>query len=338
MEHITLYLQLMAGAFGFCILAIWLKELIQLGTALLLSPKFGFKLHHFSMFGFEFRKQDGKWECSRGRHSLLIQSMPTVDLTQHHEPEELERMEKQLEAVRILILLAVSGILFALTFPSMLRLLHGDGSILSALPAGLGIGMVWHSLVTLGIRLYVYGVMMKKLPGYVQSLLKRLRAGERFGEMGLRPIETLPYKNPSQMEKMFYYSFYIPAMIETGQIGALQQPIREMTAYYRDRDYVIADTGNYYWLVFYYSRYELNPTAATHFLNRIRPTLEKDKDVNAQRVLAYYAFGIEQDFPKARQYLEDAYAVLEKCPSVGERELERKLLRDLDGFLKAKGF
>lgn len=327
----------MAGATAFFLCAIWLKELIQLVTAMLLAPKFGFKVNRILIFNQIFTKQDGTWEHSKGKPSPLIQCLPTVDLTQQHEPGELEKKEKTMEFLRVLILLLISAALMLVCLRPLLRVLDDTANIFDWFAAGLGTGMCWHSIVTLGIRLYVYGVMMKKLPGYVQTLTNRLRAGERFSALGLRPIEELPYKDPKPMEKMFYYSYYLSAMLETGQIGALQKPTREMTAYYRDREYIVAETWSYYWLIFYYSRFELNPPAARHFLEKIRPTIEQDKDVNGKRVLAYFAFGIEQDFPKARRLLDEAYAVLDKFSCYGERELERKLLSDLDGFLRAKG-
>ena len=361
MDVIRSMIRLLVGSFGFCAVAIWIKELVQLCTAMLLAPKFGFKVNRFSIFHIVFTKQDGVWVRSKGARSPLIQTLITVDLSKPHVPGETEKKEKLLEALRVLILLLFSAGIFALCFPSvmtvfkdcqslldcrlsgvsaetLLPVVLADMSILDCFLAGFSVGMCWHSLVTMAIRLYVYGVMMKKLPGYVQTLTNRLRAGERFSAMGLRPLEELPYKNPTQMEKMFYYSFYLSAMLDQGNIGALQKPTQEMTSYFRNREYIMQETWNYYWLVFYYSRFELNPPAATHFLNKIREAIDQDKDANAKRVLAYYAFGIEQDFPKARNLWSESYAALEKCSCVGERELERKLLSDLDGFLRAKGY
>jgi hypothetical protein len=328
----------MVGITGFFLCAIWLKELIQLATALLLSPHFGFKVKKFIVFNQIFTKEDDRWVRTKGKRSPLIQCLPTVDLSKYHEPGEMEKKEKQMEFLRVFILLGISTVLLLLCLRPILHIADGAAGFLDWFLAGLSTGLCWHSIVTLGIRIYVYNVMMKKLPGYVQSLINRLRAGERFSDMGLRPVEELPYKDPKPMEKMFYYLFYLPAMLESGQIGAMQKPVREMTVYFRDREYITGETGNYYWLIFYYSRFELNPAAATHFLNKIRPIIEQDKDANAKRVLAYYAFGIEQDFPKARALLNEAYAVIDKFSSYGEQELERKLLADLDGFLRAKGY
>ena len=335
---VTQYFYYMIGITGFFLCAVWLKELIQLATAVLLAPKFGFKVNRILIFNQIFRKEDGKWTRTTGKMSRTIQCLPTVDLTRKFEPGEAEKNERKMESLRVFVLMAIGAFLLLLCWQPFMRVLDLSGNMLDWFLSGLSLGLCWHSIVALGIRSCVYGVMMKRLPGYVQSLTNRLRAGERFGSMGLRPIEELPFKDPKPMEKMFYYCYYLSAMLETGQIGALQKPTREMTVYFRDSEYLVAHTWSYYWLVFYYSRFELNPAAATHFLNKIRPDIESDKDANAKRILAYYAFGIEQDFPKARALLSEAYAVIDKFSSDGEQELERKLLSDLDGFLRAKGY
>ena len=322
--------------FAFCILGIWLKELIQIASGFLLAPHFGMKLSRISLFGMQFTLQDGVWTRSKCRFSHVIQHLLTVDI-QKPVPPDIEKKERILEAVRVLILFAVSIPLLILCWQPILRCVHGTGSLPDWFLAGLSVSMVWHSIVTMGIRLYVYGVMMKQLSGYNQSLINRLRAGERFADMGLRPVEELPYRNPKEMEKMMYYLFYLNAMLETGNIAAMHKPIQEMTNYFRNQDFIMSQTGNYYWLVFYYSRYELNPSAATYFLNIIRDSIEHDKDANAKRVLAYYAFGIEQDFPKARHFVNEGLACVDSFSIGAERDLERKLLLELDGFLRQKG-
>ena len=336
-DIILFSLKAFAGITGFCLLSIWIKELIQLATGYLLAPKFGFRLKQFSIFHIVFSKEESGWVKTRKKPSILIQNLITVDLSQQRPAEEIEKNEKRLEALRVAILMVISAAVLAVCLPSVMCLKNLDGSILDHFLAGLAVGLCWHSIVTLGIRLYVYGILMKKLLGYVQTLTNRLRAGESFRTMYLRPVEELPYQNPTQMEKNFYYNYYIPVMLMQGNPDAIRKPIREMTSYFRGKEYSLPETLSYYWLIFYYSRYELNPSAATHFLNCIRNSIEQDKDANGKRVLAYYAFGIEQDFPKARRLLNEAYAVLDKFSSFAERELEQMLLDELNQFLRQKG-
>ena len=91
---------------------------------------------------------------------------------------------------------------------------------------------------------------------------------------------------------------------------------------------------NYMWLIFWYSRYDIDPSAAKAFYDRVGHVLENDKDANAKRVLGYYAFGIERDIYKAQRYVNEGLAVIESFSLPGEeREMERKLLRELQGFI-----
>ncbi len=323
-------------ALAFFFVSIWLKSIIEIVTGLLLAPKFGLRVSRIDVLHLQFVRQDGRWVRSTKKFSYLIQHLITVDVSKP-VPEDIDTKEKQFNAIRLGILFVISGLICAACSGPLRVLVSGEPSVLESFLGVFGVAMVIHSISALSIALYTYGVMMKRMGGYVNSLTKRLRAGDSFTSMHLLPVEELPYKKITDIEKMFYYGYYLNAMLEQNEIGALQKPTREMTLYFRNRDYIVQETWNYYWLVFYYSRFELNAAAAQHFLERIRTTIEKDNDANAKRVLAYFAFGIEQDFPKARALLNEAYAVIDKFSVGAERVLERRLLDELDGFLRAKG-
>ncbi len=328
-------LQLAVGGFAFCVLAIWLKELLQVGVTLLLAPRFGMKVRQIVAFRHVWNRQDGGWSHSVGAHfHWVMQHYTSFDLD--HMADDPEKRERQLSLIRALIGILAGVLLVVICLPPVVRIMHGEGSLPDAFLFGLAVGMLVHNLSSLCIHFYVFHVMTKNLMGYTQQVLKRLRAGVPFSEIGALPLEQLPYPNASDMEKMLYYSIYLTVLLDAGNIDAMRKPIHEMTTYYRNQDYLITNTLQYYWLVFYYSRYELNPSAATYFLNQVRSTIESDHDANAKRVLAYYAFGVEQDFPKARRFLNEAYAVLDKYSTGAERELERRLLNELDAFLKGK--
>ena len=161
-----------------------------------------------------------------------------------------------------------------------------------------------------------------------------MRQGIPFEQMDLKPVSQLPYKNPSKLEKMMYYQLYIPYLIDRNDIEGLKDPIREMTDFYGKRDYIVQETLSYYWLIFYYSRYEINPANADAFFTRVSGTLLSDSDSNAKRVLAYYHFGVKRDVEKAEQYIKEGLAVIDKFSLPGaEREQERKLLLDLEAII-----
>lgn len=65
-------------------------------------------------------------------------------------------------------------------------------------------------------------------------------------------------------------------------------------------------------------------------------TLINIVDANGRRVLAYYYYGIKHDIEKSRRYVEEGMSVIEKYGLPGaERELERKLLMELDEMITA---
>ena len=110
-----------------------------------------------------------------------------------------------------------------------------------------------------------------------------------------------------------------------------------MTEYFAKREFILQETLSYYWLIFYYSRYEINPVNADTFFERVSRTLLNDSDANAKRVLAYYYYGVKNDIPKAQQYLREGFAVVDKFSVPGaERDLERKLLLDLDEIIQRR--
>lgn len=330
----TLYLNLFAVVTGFFLVSIWLKEIISLLYAIIASGPFGFRVKTISFWGFGWTKDsDNYWHRLAYKRSALIQYNVGVDIYRQI-PEDIDRREKIMLILRDVLLVIVSAVLVFLTRHSIVAFFTLKGTFLDAFLAGLSVGHAFHTLVSIGILIYTYAVAMKKLGGYCNSLIKRMRAGEPIAEMNLRPIDELPYQNPSKIERMMYYSIYLPYLLLHNDTEGMRTPIYEMTEYFRNRDYIVQETLSYYWLIFYYSRYELNPQAATEFFERVKGTILTDPDANSKRVLAYYAFGIERDNAKAQRLVNEGLAVVDKFSLPGdERELERRLLGELQGFL-----
>ena len=149
--------------------------------------------------------------------------------------------------------------------------------------------------------------------------------------MNLRPVAELPYENPNKIEIMLYNSIYLHI---NGRINEMSPVIAEMTEYFRNREFNSAEMMNYMWLIFWYSRYDLQPQTARVFYDRVSSVLLTDHEANSKRVLGYYAFGIERDVFKARQYVTEGLAVVDDFSLPGEeREMERRLLLELQGFI-----
>ncbi|MBQ8927961.1 MAG: hypothetical protein IJ055_06780 [Oscillospiraceae bacterium] len=331
MDFYMMSLLFVTGAF---LVAIWLKELLQLLLDLTLAPLFSYRVKMVSFFGLRFEcDTDGHWERRPFKYSQLITDLVTADL-RGGVPEHLERKEKTMLLLRCMVLLLCSALLLVLTWGSVSALIGRRGNYPDAFLAGLSVGFAIHSLSSLGTFIYIYAVLMKRLGGYVSTLLKRIRQGERVSEMQLLPVESLPYQKTSKLERMQYYNIYLMYLLEHGDIAGMRAPIREMADYYRGREFLSQETLGYYWLIFYYSRYELDQRAATFFLDKVRHAITSDPDANAKRVLAYYAFGIERNNARAQQLVHEGLACVDRFSLPGEeRELERQLLLELQGFL-----
>ncbi len=333
----SFYTQGMIVITAFFLVSVWVKTLINIGEALLVAPRYGFCCKQVSIFWWGFKKEQGKWTCNRERFSMVFQYAVNVDI-EKPIPEDIDKKERIYVALSKAITFLVSMIVFVLCKDFVRALVRFECSnAVELFLAAFSVGMVWHSVVDVFISLYTYLVIMKRLGGYVDSLIKRLRNGEMYESMNLQPVENLPYKNPTMYEKGMYYLFYIPYLISVGRIEELKQPIKEMTDHYLTREYILQETPMYYWLLYYYSRYEVNEYYAKTFYHKISSTLEKDMDSNGRRVLAYYHFGVKQDINMAKKYLEEGLAGIEKFGLPGaEREMERKLLLELDEAITDK--
>ena len=321
-----------------CIVSIWVLSVIKIVLNLLIAPQFGFKCNQISGFGLLLLNEDGKWKCKKNKFSPVIQETLVIDISKP-VPEDINEKDKAYAGLTTVIELVISLVVGFFCRDKILMTIKSwnDIGMLDLFLGAFAIGMIGHSLIHIGIAIYTYGVLIKRLNGYTDVVLKKLRQGVPFESMDLKPVSQLPYKNPSNLEKMMYYRIYIPYLIAVGDIDGMKQPMEEMKDYYAKREYIMQETLSYYWLIFYYSRYEINPMNADAFFERVSRTLINDADANAKRVLAYYYYGVKNDITKAQQYIREGFAVIDKFSLPGaERELERKLLLDLDEIIQRR--
>ena len=330
--------KLFAIVFAFFFFSIQLKQLVNVAFTVLAAKHFGLKCDSVSLFGLLLKKHDDKWEYVKGKPTLICNAGITLDLSLQQTPEQIDRNEKLFSIIQRIILVILS-ILFVFLFRGlMIDGLTLKGNILEVFAAYFAFGMCFHTLASIFIYFYTFQVAMKKLGGYYGAQIKKIRSGEKIASLDLKPIDQLGFDKPTKAERGMYNTLYATYLIASGRTDELAPVAHELHAQYSNSEYLLAETGAYYFLIFYYSRYELNPTIASHYLKKCAATISADKDSNGKRVLAYYAFGIEQDFAKSRALLNEAFAVIEKFSIGDERELERKLLWELDGFLKENGY
>ena len=165
---------------------------------------------------------------------------------------------------------------------------------------------------------------MKRLGGYINTLLSRLRKGEDLAALNLQPVEMLPYDNPTNAEKILYYQIYMAHLAACDRYENMRGPSHQAMAYIMNHDYFSQETLAYYWLIFYFSEVEPNEENA-------KAIIRNDKDSNARRVLAYYMFNIQHNPERAEALVTEGFAALNTSHCLPtERELERKLLTKLN--------
>ncbi len=319
------------------LVSIWILSLLKILMDLTVAPLFGLRCCTISGFGLLFMNEDGKWKCKKDKFSPLIQEVVIVDISKP-VPDDMDKKDWQYTLVCNTIELIVGIVAFWLLKDQMRAMfLWDDASAAQLFLGALAYGLVLNGAVHFILAFYSRFVIMKRLGGYVNKLITKFRQGVSFEDMGIKPLSQLPYKNPSKIEKMMYYQIYVPYLISIGDIDGLKEPMEEMREYFAKRDFILQETLSYYWLIFYYSRYEINPVNADAFFERVSRTLLNDGDANAKRVLAYYYYGVKNDIPKAQRYIREGFAVIDKFSVPGaERELERKLLLDLDEIIQRR--
>lgn len=193
-------------------------------------------------------------------------------------------------------------------------------------------------LCSVMVFIYMQILSRKSLRGYCIYIQKRMRSGMPLDDTIMLPLKQLPYKHYDSAAKLRYYRFYFMYLLWVGRYNDLREPAYEMTLSLKYKTYMMSDTGNYYDLIYFYSRIEPNRELAVHFMNRMRSVLADDPDANAKRVLAYYAYFVEGDREKARFFTDQAKSLVDVFSIPGmERELERRLVSELDEILKNEG-
>lgn len=323
--------------FGF-LLAHWTSDAVKIPCAILISPKFGYKCSDFTLFGCVFSKRDGKWSASRGRFSIINTYHVVLDLDQPYS-EDYNKRGFISSLIADFILTAVTAVVFLLCRDRMTAIVSGKFEFLDTLLALYSLILCIRCISSYFITFYAFFVTPKRLGGYIDTKLNMLRAGASFAELDMKPFSELPYGKCTQAEEFLYKTIYTMYLLGLDRTDEMAAPVHELTAYYRYRDFSANDMLALALLIFWYSRYELDDGKATLFYNKAASAFANDMDPNTRRVMAYYAYAIERDCPKARFFLEQARSGLVGWKgSAAEKQLELRLIAELDDFLRAEGF
>ena len=157
---------------------------------------------------------------------------------------------------------------------------------------------------------------------------------------GYFPAPVDPVKRRALNEKVLYLMFYCEYLLDAGRTEEMRYPIYSLNNMLSGEPFSLQFILAYMMLIFYYSRYEINPEIAALYYNKASAAMASDNDANTKRVLAYYAYGIQRDPQKARFFIDKANEVIDKFSPTApaENRLERRLINELDDILKKEGY
>lgn len=320
-----LCIKAMAFIIGFFLVSIILANFYVALYHFLFNTKYGYRTKFISIFGLVFTKKDNKWIKIFYQPSPLCASFPTID--SNNIQEDYLKKEKELTYSERYTKLFLSIIILILTLKPIIAFFKGEAlSLIELFFIGFSTGMVFHSISHIGISNYVYGKLYKGLLGYIHDKSEILRKDNSFENLELKPIEELPYKFPSEMEKIFYYLFYCTYLLSLNKREEMRKVSNDMSDILFNKNMNLAYYLAYYWLVFYYSEIKTNKEKADCFFKKIEPIINNDEDSNAKRVLAYYHYRINKDSEKAKKLIEEGLSRIDQYAFGADRTLEKDLM------------
>ena len=332
-------LKIIVWGTGFIISGVSIASLIKTVIEIILSRRVGMVANMISIFGYTFaRDRDtGKYTKYMDKLKLLSSCQIIYDINKPFMGDKVDDERKVLWnstfiSSSILLVLAVPCYILAYAMDT-----DGLIGILTALLKGFGLGFAFQAIVSVVITLYVLNKQKSELSRAIQRSKKAILSGMPFNMLSMKPVEEMEGKY-SFAEELTYNIFYCYYLLSVENFGELKRVTERMRTLLKDREPLIHYTLAYYWLIYYYSRYEINPMYANKFYEACNQTIIRDQDANAKRVQAYYFYAIRQDVQSARRFVNEGLAVVDKFSVGDEREMERKSLLWLDAFLRDRGF
>jgi len=323
---------------GFIITGIVINSLIKALMEFVLSKKNDMIPDRLSIMGYVFYRDrsTGTYMRYMDKFTLMSNCYIIYDLSKPLGDDADEREKKVIWhstwlSSLILILIAVPCLFLGFLFGK-----EGFAGVIASFFWGLGCGGVFQAVLGICISLYVLKRVQSDVMNEYNRCKKAIMRGVPFNMLSMRPIEAFEGKY-SFAEEIVYDSLYCYYVLSVENFDEMKRVTERLRTILYDREPIMQYTLAYYWLVYYYSRYEINPVYANKFFGAVNGTIVADKDANAKRVQAYYYYAIRQDAQAARRFVNEGLAVIEEFSVYDEREIERKNLIWLDDFLKSRG-
>jgi len=307
--------------FVLCILpALYIQTILRTLVFLIFGPMFGTRLKEVSFLRLDLKHSDDGWKISKGDYTPIIQ----VRIV----PETRKPHNKKAEFLLIVILFAVqtgAAAAICLTAYSVFGMHFGYAA---AALYGFGFGMAFFAVSNIVILIYVLVSSASPANKYLDSLFQRLRNGESYSSLDVKPLEQLGFRNVSELDKKRHYNIYMGYLAAIGDYESMRVPSHRMMDKLIGLEFLKSDAAVYNNLLFFFSEVEPNREFADMIFNKMEKTITADTDPNGRRVMAYYAFGIYNDIAGAERFLSEGYAALSEWTGTlaSSAELEKELL------------
>ena len=316
---------------GIFLIAFWLsiyaKDILLLITDIIFAPLFKMKVKTISLFGLTFFREEEKWKISFLKPEPLIQHDVRLDTRKNIESSDGNRCLRLHLVDLAVIIIAAAAVCFIFR-----GLFFKQGkSVFEYLAMAFACGMIFQVLWRIHVIVLTHLIFMRRMGGYIDSLLDRIRSGETFTQLDLKPRDQLGYKKISMLDKKLYYPIYMSYLAETGKTWEMHKPSGEMMENLRDKEFTVYEALTYYWLIYYFSVVSPNKANADILMEKLGNIIYDDKLANGRRVLACYTFAHEHDLERAEELVTEGFAAIESGNlSNAERILERSLLTQLN--------
>lgn len=325
--------------FGMLIAATVIHSTIKTLVTIVTARPFGYELNALSIFGYVFIKDSmtGKFKGRMNQFTPTVSCITVYDNKKPVSDDCFESDQKRvwLNAVVNSIICTIIAAIIIYTY--ILSKLDGENGFIQFFSLSVGIGLLFQSVISLIIAKAVIDKVNYGLGGLVEKYRRMMLNGVPFEMFDMEPLESLDYSSNTFAEELFYYQYYCYYLISNGRIEEARDTTEKMRAILDSKEVNLHLVFFFSWLLFFYSRFELNAELADKYFYATRNLLEHDNDANSKRVLAYYYFGIRQDYDCARRYVDEGLARVDLFSRGSERELERQMLYWLDDCLIKKG-
>ncbi len=287
-----------------------------------LAPMFYSKIRILDVFGFKLeRNYDEKWRFIKYTPKLTVTCLPLWDIKKLEglPPEQYRDKQNSYIIVSNLIgvvLCIAAGIICYIPNNKILRYL--------------GIYLCIYAVARFGIMIWTVSRAKKdSLLRYTELAKDKIRSGIPIELLDLKSCSELPYPNATKAEKALYFPMYFAFLEATRQYELMEEAVNEIEPYVINSGVSSTMMIDYYDMLYYYSRHNINRDKAQMYYNKLRSYIEKDTDANGQRVLGFYALNIMLNKDLAQQYADKALAALDKFSIGSERDLERTMINEL---------